>query len=75
MSMIFYVAAIAVLGLIAFLGIRQVIHEDVVGHLLIVHQDNEPDVYMLEVFKGKTDRIKPGEIVSLVVHEEHITQK
>ena len=75
MSMVFYISAIAVLALIAFLGIRQIIREDVVGHLLIVHQDGEEDVCMLEIFKGKSDRIKPGEIVSLIVQEEHITHK
>lgn len=64
--------------IILVVGISNMIrikNERLVGNLLIVEQDGEEPAYMLEIFKGESDKIKPGELVAFTVVTEKITLK
>lgn len=64
--------------IILVVGISNIIrikNERLVGNLLIVEQDGEEPAYMLEIFKGESDKIKPGELVAFAVVTEKITLK
>lgn len=55
-------------------NIHRIRNQDLVGNLLVVHfEDEDEPTYMLEIFKGNSWKIKPGEFVLLHVEEEFIT--
>lgn len=75
--MIPVIVSIITCGIILVVGIaniRRIRNQDLVGNLLVVHFEDEAEPsYMLEIFKGNSGKIKPGEFVVLHVEEEFIT--
>ena len=59
---------------VGIVNIHRIRNQDLVGNLLVVHFEDEAEpAYMLEIFKGNSGKIKPGEFVLLYVEEEFIT--
>ena len=77
MSKVLLISIIGIIFLLAIgvFAIYKISNDGIVGRLLIVEQDNEDPVYMLEIFEGQSEHIKPGNRVSLIVKQEYITQK
>ena len=77
--MIPVIVSIITCGFILVVGIvniQRIRNQDLVGNLLVVHLEGEDEpTYMLEIFKGNSGKIKPGEFVLLHVEEETITQQ
>lgn len=67
------IATCAIILVVGIINIQRIRSQDLVGNLLIVKQENDDPVYMLEIFKGNAEKIKPGELVVLHVVEEKIT--
>lgn len=67
------IATCAIILVVGIINIQRIRNQDLVGNLLIVKQENDDPVYMLEIFKGNAEKIKPGELVVLHVVEEKIT--
>ncbi len=64
----------AIILIVGWFNIKRIVNQDLVGNLLVVHfEDEENPEYMLEIFKGNSGKIKPGEFVLLHVEEEFIT--
>ncbi len=67
------IATCTIILIVGIVNIQRIRNQDLVGNLLIVKQENDDPVYMLEIFKGNAEKIKPGELVVLHVVEEKIT--
>lgn len=68
------IATCAIILVVGIINIQRIRNQDMVGNLLVVNFEDEPEpLYMLEVFKGNAEKIKPGEFVLLHVVEEKIT--
>lgn len=64
----------AIILIVGWVNMKRIVNQDLVGNLLVVHfEDEENPEYMLEIFKGNSGKIKPGEFVVLHVEEEFIT--
>lgn len=69
------IATCAIILVVGIINIQRIRNQDLVGNLLIIKQENDDPVYMLEIFKGNAEKIKPGEFVVMHVVEEKITQQ
>ena len=69
------IATCTIILVVGIINIQRIRNQDLVGNLLIVKQENDDPVYMLEIFKGNAEKIKPREFVVLHVVEEKITQQ
>ena len=67
---IFFVGILIGFGFAAW-GFYRKLDDEIIGNLLIVKQENEEDALMLEVLRGKSEKIYPGNIVTLAVEETH----
>ena len=74
-SVIIVSVASLIILVTAIVSINKIKNERLVGNLLIVEQEGEEPAYMLEIFKGESSKIKPGELVTFAVVTEKISQK